>query len=166
MSEPKTTAVNAYIGLGSNLENPRAQVEQAFAELADLPHTRLIATSPLYHSIAVGPGNQPDYINAVAHITTILEPLALLDQLQALEYRHQRVRIEHWGPRTLDLDLLLYADAVIDLPRLQVPHPYLNQRSFVVYPLAAIAPDLVLPCGTSIASLIERIPPDGLSINR
>lgn len=165
MSE-SITAVNAYIGLGSNLDNPRAQVEQAFAELADLPHTQLIATSPLYQSVAVGPGNQPDYINAVAHITTTLEPLALLDQLQALEHRHQRVRIEHWGPRTLDLDLLLYADAVIDLPRLQVPHPYLSQRNFVVYPLAAIAPGLVLPCGTSIASLVEQIPPDGLSINR
>ena len=165
MSE-SITAVNAYIGLGSNLDNPRAQVEQAFAELADLPHTQLIATSPLYQSIAVGPGDQPDYINAVAHITTTLEPLALLDQLQALEHRHQRVRIEHWGPRTLDLDLLLYADAVIDLPRLQVPHPYLSQRNFVVYPLAAIAPGLVLPCGTSIASLVEQIPPDGLSINR
>jgi len=165
MSE-SITAVNAYIGLGSNLDNPRTQVEQAFAELADLPHTQLIATSPLYQSVAIGPGNQPDYINAVAHITTTLEPLALLDQLQALEHRHQRVRIEHWGPRTLDLDLLLYADAVIDLPRLQVPHPYLSQRNFVVYPLAAIAPGLVLPCGTSIASLVEQIPPDGLSINR
>ena len=166
MSGSTTAAVNAYIGLGSNLGDPRAQVEQAFAELAVLPRTQLVATSPLYQSVAVGPGDQPDYINAVAHITTTLEPLALLDQLQALEHRHQRVRIEHWGPRTLDLDLLLYADAVIDLPRLQVPHPYLSQRNFVLYPLAAIAADLVLPCGTSIASLIEQIPPDGLSINR
>jgi|SRR5690554_688992 len=166
MSAPTTTAVDAYIGLGSNLENPRAQVEQAFAELAELAHTQLAASSPLYQSVAVGPGDQPNYVNAVAHLKTRLEPLALLDQLQALEHKHQRVRIERWGPRTLDLDLLLYGDAVIDLPRLQVPHPYLSRRSFVLYPLADIAPDLVLPCGTSIASLIEQIPPDGLAINR
>ena len=156
--------VTAYIGLGSNLDNPQAQVTQAIKELADLPDSILDSVSPLYRSSAVGPGEQPDYINAVARITTHLAPLALLDQLQALEQVHQRVRIERWGPRTLDLDLLLYGDAILDSARLQVPHPYLRQRNFVLYPLAAIAPELVLPCGTRLAVLLEQIPPAGLAV--
>lgn len=158
--------VSAYIGLGSNLAgdlaNPLAQIKLALRELANLPQSKLIASSPRYRSLAVGP-QQPDYINAVACIQTSLSPLALLDQLQALEQQHARVRLEHWGPRTLDLDLLLYANDVIDLPRLQVPHPYLRQRNFVLYPLAAITPDLVLPCGTALASLLHHCPPDGLT---
>lgn len=153
--------VKAYIGLGSNLSgelvSPRAQVELALQELAKLPDSRLLAQSPLFSSKAVGPV-QPDYVNAVACIETRLAPLALLDQLQALEQAHRRVRLEHWGPRTLDLDLLLYGDQQIDLPRLKVPHPYLTQRNFVLYPLAAIAPDLVLPCGTSLTRLCELCP--------
>jgi 2-amino-4-hydroxy-6-hydroxymethyldihydropteridine diphosphokinase len=153
--------VKAYIGLGSNLSgelvSPRAQVELALQELAQLPDSRLLAQSPLFSSKAVGPV-QPDYVNAVACIETRLAPLALLDQLQALEQAHRRVRLEHWGPRTLDLDLLLYGDQQIDLPRLKVPHPYLTQRNFVLYPLAAIAPDLVLPCGTSLTRLCELCP--------
>src|SRR5690606_26531706 len=123
-------------------------------ELAELPSTRLLAASPLYLSRAVGP-EQPDYVNAVAGVQTTLAPLALLDQLQALEQRHQRVRAEHWGPRTLDLDVLLYADEIIDLPRLQVPHPYLKKRNFVLYPLAAIAPDLVVACGAPRHCLVQ-----------
>lgn len=159
---PEATGVTAYIGLGSNLDNPRAQVEQALAELAALPDTRLIAFSPLYQSLAVGPGEQPDYINAVAQLSTRLTPLALLDQLQALEQCHQRVRLERWGPRTLDLDLLLYGDEVIAHPRLHVPHPHLCERNFVLYPLATITPDLVLPCGTRIASLLTQVSAHGL----
>lgn len=154
-------SATAFIGLGSNLASPRAQVEQALAELAQLPETCLVASSPLYQSTAVGP-EQPDYINAVACINTNLAPLYLLDQLQALEQAHQRVRIEHWGPRTLDLDLLLYGDKIIDHPRLQVPHPYLKQRNFVLYPLAAIAGGLVLPCGTSLVALLKETPAQGL----
>lgn len=161
---PATPAVTVFIGLGSNLDNPRAQIEQALIELAQLPHTRLTGQSPLYQSTAVGPGEQPDYINAVVRVTTHLAPLDLLDQLQALEQAHQRVRLEHWGPRTLDLDLLLYNGQVIDQPRLQVPHPYLTQRNFVLYPLAAIEPQLVLPCGTRITTLLEHIPADGLRV--
>jgi 2-amino-4-hydroxy-6-hydroxymethyldihydropteridine diphosphokinase len=150
-------SVNAYIGLGSNLagtlSSPVAQLKQALRELADLPHSHLSAVSPFYRSVAVGP-EQPDYVNAV---------VSLLDHLQALELAHQRVRLQHWGPRTLDLDLLLYGDHVIDLPRLQVPHPYLKHRNFVLHPLAAIAPDLVLPCGTALASLTRNCPLDGLT---
>jgi 2-amino-4-hydroxy-6-hydroxymethyldihydropteridine diphosphokinase len=151
----------AYIGLGSNLEDPLAQVTGAFVELAELPLTSLLARSSLYSSHAVGP-EQPDYINAVALLDTQLAPLALLDALQAIEQAHQRVRIQHWGPRTLDLDLLLYSDQVIDEERLTVPHPYLTQRSFVLYPLADITPNLHLPDGTPLADLLSRCPADGL----
>ncbi|WP_331352974.1 2-amino-4-hydroxy-6-hydroxymethyldihydropteridine diphosphokinase [Cellvibrio sp. UBA7671] len=151
----------AYVGLGSNLEDPLAQVTGAFVELAELPLTSLLARSSLYSSRAVGP-EQPDYINAVALLDTQLAPLALLDALQAIEQAHQRVRIQHWGPRTLDLDLLLYSDQIIEEERLTVPHPYLTQRSFVLYPLADITPNLQLPDGTPLADLLSRCPADGL----
>lgn len=160
-----TAQVSAYIGLGSNLAgslgSPLVQLQQAVQALAALPDTSLKTVSPAYRSIAVGP-EQPDYTNAVACLQTSLAPLALLDQLQAIEQAHERVRVQHWGPRTLDLDLLLYGDQTIDLPRLQVPHPYLTRRNFVLYPLAAINPDLVLPCGTALATLLQDCPPDGL----
>lgn len=153
--------VRAYIGLGSNLDQPRQQVERAFDELAALPDSHLSGRSRLYRSDPVGPP-QPDYINAVAQLDTELEPLALLDALQALEQLHQRVRREHWGPRTLDLDLLLYADRPIQHPRLTVPHPELERRNFVLYPLADINPELRLPSGTPLASLLEACSPRGL----
>lgn len=152
----------AYIGLGSNLDNPRAQIERALAELAAIPHSQLLASSALYRSKAVGPGDQPDYINAVALIDTCLQPLALLDALQAIEQAHQRLRIQHWGPRTLDLDILLLDGQILSSERLNVPHPYLSQRNFVLYPLADIAPDLVLPCGTPLRELLASCPQDGL----
>ena len=151
----------AYVGLGSNLEDPLAQVMCAFDELAEIANTHLLARSSIYSSLPVGPA-QPDYINAVALLDTQLTPLALLDALQAIEQAHQRVRIQHWGPRTLDLDLLLYADQIIDLERLKVPHPYLSQRNFVLYPLADITPNLHLPDGTALADLLSRCPADGL----
>ena len=153
----------AYLGLGSNLENPRAQVEQALVELAAIPQSNLVASSPLYCSAAVGPGDQPNYINAAALLETSLTPLALLDALQAIEQNHQRVRIERWGPRTLDLDILLLDQLIIDNERLKVPHPYLTQRNFVLHPLADIAPTLVLPCGTSLQELIAQCPRGGLA---
>src|SRR6478735_4257138 len=153
----------AYIGLGSNLENPREQVEQAFAELSALKRSELLERSPLYTSIAIGPGEQPDYVNAVALLKTDLPPLELLDALQAIEQSHRRIRIEHWGPRTLDLDILLLGDLCIDSERLKVPHPYLTQRNFVLYPLADIAPHLRLPTGESLQELISSCPQDGLA---
>lgn len=156
------TVLNAYIGLGSNLENPRAQVEQAFSELGNIGKTELIGRSRLYSSRAIGPGEQPDYINAVALLSTELAPLALLDALQAIEQAHRRIRVEHWGPRTLDLDILLLDDQIIDSERLKVPHPYLSQRSFVLYPLADIAPDLILPNGIALTELLVKCPHDGL----
>ncbi|WP_428035901.1 2-amino-4-hydroxy-6-hydroxymethyldihydropteridine diphosphokinase [Amphritea sp.] len=145
-----------FIGLGSNLEHPVTQVSTALLELDRLPQCRNLTPSSLYRSDPVGPPGQPDYINAVASLETTLSPLDLLDALQALEQQHQRVRIQHWGPRTLDLDLLLYGDQLINNERLTVPHPYLQERSFVLYPLAEIAPQLHIPNQKSLAECLEN----------
>ena len=146
-----------YIGLGSNLEDPRHQVSSALKELQQLDNCRNLTHSSLYRSDPVGPPRQPDYINAVACIETTLTPLQLLDALQGIEQDHQRVRIQHWGPRTLDLDLLLYADQIIECDKLTVPHAFLQERNFVLYPLAEIAPDLPLPDGNSLQKLLENV---------
>ncbi|MFD2435484.1 2-amino-4-hydroxy-6-hydroxymethyldihydropteridine diphosphokinase [Modicisalibacter luteus] len=113
----------AYIGLGSNLDGPEQRIEQALTALNRIPLTRLVTVSPRYASSPIGPQDQPDFINAVACVSTRLSPLALLDQLQALEQAHRRRRLRHWGPRTLDLDVLTFDDQSLDLPRLKVPHP-------------------------------------------
>lgn len=147
-----------FIGLGSNLEDPQAQVCRAFDELAELPHCRLVRRSSLYRSAPVGPQDQPDFINAVAELQTALEPEALLDQLQAIERAHQRVRKIHWGPRTLDLDLLLYADRTINTERLTVPHPFMYERGFVLWPLVEVAPQLSLPDGSTLAQRLDQCP--------
>jgi len=154
--------ITAYIGLGSNLDNPLAQVNTALGELDSLPQTHKVGQSSCYRSDPHGPPGQPDYINAVACLQTELPAHDLLDALQSLEQQHQRVRIEHWGPRTLDLDLLLYGEQIIDTERLQVPHPWLAQRSFVLYPLAEITPNLVLPSGQTLASLLTLCDAAGL----
>lgn len=145
----------AYIGMGSNLANPEQQIQQAGEHLHQLAGSHCLALSPLYRSKAIGPGDQPDYINAVAKLDTHLSALALLDALQAIELRQKRVRHERWGPRTLDLDLLLYDQEQISHPRLLVPHPRMAERNFVLAPLVDLAPDLSLPDGTSIASLLK-----------
>lgn len=158
------TFVRAYIGLGSNLANPLQQLQQALEALRRLPDSRLTCVSPFYRSRPMGPAGQPDYLNAVAMLDTVLGPLALLDALQAIELQQGRVRSgERWGPRTLDLDLLLYGAEVIDEARLQVPHPGLAERNFVLYPLADIAPDLVLPDGRSVSALREACPAEGIA---
>ena len=155
--------VRCYIGLGSNLAEPEHQLKQALAALAGLPQSRLIATAPLYRSAPMGPQDQPDYLNTVAALDTGLEPLQLLDALQAIEQRQGRVRDgERWGARTLDLDLLLYGDRVIDTPRLQVPHPGLGQRNFVLYPLYDLAPQLRLPDGRSVEQLRRACSDEGI----
>lgn len=156
------TSLSAYIGLGSNLENPREQVTRAFTELAQLSKSELMAQSPLYQSSPVGPADQPDYINAVALIKTQLSPLELLDALQSIEQAHRRIRREHWGPRTLDLDILLLDNLILQDERLTVPHPFMKVRSFVLYPLADIAPELILPCGTHIRELVSQCNKDDL----
>ncbi len=147
--------VTVFVGLGSNLDRPASQVRDALRELGGLPNTRLLRRSPLYRSAPLGPPGQPDYINAVAMLETRLTPDALLDLLQAIERRHGRMRGERWGPRTLDLDLLLFADRRIDSERLQVPHPEISRRPFVFVPLHDIAPELTLPGVGPLSELVR-----------
>jgi 2-amino-4-hydroxy-6-hydroxymethyldihydropteridine diphosphokinase len=145
-----------FVALGANLEDPKTQLDNAVAALSALAEHQSLKVSPYYGSTPMGDVVQPDYINAVASFETSLTPIALLDTLQEIENTQGRVRKERWGPRTLDLDLLLYGDAIIDEPRLKVPHYGMKERSFVLVPLAAIAPDLVLPCKTPLRSLISE----------
>ncbi|WP_417227427.1 2-amino-4-hydroxy-6-hydroxymethyldihydropteridine diphosphokinase [Amphritea sp.] len=155
-SSSTETWTRCYIGLGSNLEHPVTQVATALLELERLDHCRALVHSSLYRSDPVGPPGQPDYINAVASVETTLSPIELLDALQAIEQQHQRVRIQHWGPRTLDLDLLLYGDQQISSERLTVPHPFIQARNFVLYPLAEIAPEVHIPNQISLANCLEH----------
>ena len=130
----------AYIGLGANLAEPQAQLQRALAVLESHPQLELKTHSRLYGSKPMGPQDQPDYVNAVAEIATTLEAEALLDVLQQIEQQHGRVRkAERWGPRTLDLDILLFNQAIINTPRLTIPHYGMAEREFVVYPLLEIA---------------------------
>lgn len=156
------TAVRAYIGLGSNLDDPVRQLQRAWAALAHVPQTQRVACSRFYRSAPLGPQDQPDYVNAVAALDTTLAPAALLDALQAIETAQGRVRLRRWGPRTLDLDLLLYGHEVLSTPRLTLPHPGLGVRNFVLYPLAELDPDLVLPDGRTLAELLEQCDSAGL----
>ncbi|MBU1331410.1 MAG: 2-amino-4-hydroxy-6-hydroxymethyldihydropteridine diphosphokinase [Gammaproteobacteria bacterium] len=152
-----------YIGLGSNLAEPLAQLRDAFEALAQLPGTQLVASSSLYASDPLGPPDQPRYVNAVAALDTSLTPLQLLDALQGIEQRQGRQRkAERWGPRTLDLDILLFGQRLIDEPRLVVPHYHLHARAFVLYPLAELTPDLHLPDGRTLPTLLAACPFAGL----
>jgi len=137
----------AAIGLGANLGDAAATLHDAIAELARLPATELLRASRLYRTPAWGRTEQPDFINAAALVETALSPRDLLDGLLAIERLFGRVRVdgERWGPRTLDLDLLLYADAVIDEPGLRVPHPHLHERAFALLPLLDAWPDADIP---------------------
>jgi 2-amino-4-hydroxy-6-hydroxymethyldihydropteridine diphosphokinase len=140
----------AYIGLGANLGDPVNQILAARRELQLQPGLCEVAFSGLYRSAPMGPENQPDYVNAVMAVSTRIGPHDLLALLQRVENVHGRVRTgEHWGPRTLDLDLLLYGDETIARPELTVPHPGIADREFVLIPLFEIAPELSVPgCGT------------------
>ncbi|MCF8003984.1 MAG: 2-amino-4-hydroxy-6-hydroxymethyldihydropteridine diphosphokinase [Chromatiaceae bacterium] len=130
-----------YLGLGANLSDPRRQVEQALLQLQTLPRSEVTAVSSLYRTLPVGPADQPDFINAVVQLDTQLEPLVLLAALQQIECQHGRIRNgQRWGPRTLDLDILLIGEQVLALPQLCVPHPQMHCRAFVLGPLAEIAP--------------------------
>ncbi|WP_432697490.1 2-amino-4-hydroxy-6-hydroxymethyldihydropteridine diphosphokinase [Marinobacterium sp. YM272] len=153
-----TETIRCYIGLGSNLNDPQAQVREALEQLAALADCELVAASSLYRSDPVGPQDQPDFINAVAELHTTLDAETLLDQLQALEQSHHRVRERYWGPRTLDLDILLYGNEQIDTERLCVPHRFMRERGFVLWPLAEIAPELILPDGTALSALLALCP--------
>ena len=139
------------VGLGSNLDGPAERVSRALEAIAVLPMTRLLAHSALYDTAPVGPQDQPDFVNAVALLETRLPPLSLLSALQDLEKAAGRVRHRRWGERTLDLDLLLWRDLTIRLPRLTVPHPEMHKRAFVLRPLLDIAPDARLPDGRPLS---------------
>lgn len=144
----------AYLALGSNLDDPAAQVKNAMAALDTLPHTRVLNRSSLYRSAPVGYLDQPDFINAVVQVETELAPHALLDAMLALEQARGRTREFTNAPRTLDLDLLLYDDLVLHEHGLTIPHPEMHRRAFVLQPLLEIAPDCVIP---SIGAAVQTL---------
>jgi 2-amino-4-hydroxy-6-hydroxymethyldihydropteridine diphosphokinase len=147
----------AFVALGANIGDPAATVQAAFQALTSLPDVRLLRTSSLYRTAPVGLRHQPDFINAVAELETGLAPHALLAALLGLEARFGRVRDRRNGPRTLDLDQLLYGDLSLDTPDLTVPHPRLHLRAFVLVPLAEIAPDLAIPGRGSVAAWLPAV---------
>jgi 2-amino-4-hydroxy-6-hydroxymethyldihydropteridine diphosphokinase len=152
-----------YVGIGSNLAEPLQQLRTAIAALRSLPLSHLVAVSSLYASDPLGPSDQPRYINAVAALDSTLAPMQMLDALQTIEREQGRIRGERWGARTLDLDIILFGQRIIDEPRLQVPHYHMQARAFVLYPLAEIAgSDLRLPDGRSLDALLAACPFVGL----
>jgi len=155
-----------YIGLGSNLSDPQQQIHLAIEALEQIQSSALSQVSSLYFSRPMGPQDQPDYMNAVAAITTTLTPLTLLDELQKIENRAGRVRKDNrWGARILDLDILLFDQDIINNERLTVPHYGLELREFVLLPLAEISPNLTLPNGKSVLSLSQNIETNGLKMH-
>lgn len=158
-----SSLVRAYVGLGSNLNDPGAQIRSALAALDAVPATCCVAYSSLYRSKPLGQAAQPDYLNAVAAVDTHLSAEELLQELHLIEELHGRVRgMERWGPRTLDLDLLLYGDVQVEGDALTVPHPGLPKRNFVLYPLHEIAPRLHIPGAGSLQALLESCSSLGL----
>jgi 2-amino-4-hydroxy-6-hydroxymethyldihydropteridine diphosphokinase len=152
----------AYVGVGSNLGDPRGRVLAAFDALGRFPDTRLISRSRLYRTRPFGPVAQDDFINGVAGLLTQLDAHALLDAMRATETAAGRVRTDRWGPRTLDLDLLVFGDQVIDTDTLQVPHPGIAERGFVLAPLHDIAPTLMVPGKGRVEVLRRQLEDDGI----
>ena len=156
----------AYIGLGSNLDHPPRQIRNAMHALDDLPRTRVVEDSGLFLSKPMvppaGPITQPDYYNAVVKIETQLDAYELLDQLQHIEHAQHRIRKERWGPRTIDLDILMFDDLQMNSERLILPHPGIQQRNFVLYPLRNIDDSLEIPGRGMLNDLIEHCPQNGL----
>jgi 2-amino-4-hydroxy-6-hydroxymethyldihydropteridine diphosphokinase len=155
----------AYVGLGSNLDDPPARVRAALAALGSLPATRLERSSRMYGSAPLGRPDQPDYCNAVAALVTRLPPDALLGQLQELEARLGKApAAERWGPRVIDLDLLSMSDLRVAGASLQLPHPGIAQRAFVLFPWREIAPDYLVPGLGPVQALAARLPPDAATV--
>lgn len=147
-----------FIAVGSNLASPLDQVNAAIAALGEIPQSRVIAVSAFYRTPPLGPQDQPDYLNAAVELETDLPPEALLDNTQRIELQQGRVRKEErWGPRTLDLDIMLFGDEVINSERLIVPHYDMHNRGFMLWPLAEIAPDLRFPNGTLLAVVLQKL---------
>ena len=157
-------AVRAWVGLGSNLREPRQQIDAALQALAAIPQTQLLRASRLYRTPPWGRLDQPDFINAVAELATTLAPEALLAQLRRIEHDAGRQRLERWGPRSLDLDLLLHGDARIDTETLQLPHPRLHERAFVLVPLAELAPELWIEPHGRVIDLLAQVDRSGVEV--
>ncbi|WP_312467757.1 2-amino-4-hydroxy-6-hydroxymethyldihydropteridine diphosphokinase [Pseudescherichia sp.] len=147
-----------YIALGSNLASPLSQVTAAIDALGAIPDSQIVAVSSFYRTPPLGPQDQPDYLNAAVALETSLAPEALLDHTQRIELNQGRVRkAERWGPRTLDLDIMLFGDEIIATPRLTVPHYDMKNRGFMLWPLFEIAPELHFPDGETLASVLARL---------
>lgn len=147
-----------YIALGSNLASPLEQVNAAVNAIGEIPESRIVALSSFYRTPPLGPQDQPDYLNAAVALATTLEAETLLDHTQRIELQQGRVRkAERWGPRTLDLDIMLFGDRVINSERLTVPHYDMKNRGFMLWPLFEIAPDLHFPDGTSLQQRLAHL---------
>lgn len=147
-----------YIAIGSNLASPLEQVNAAIRALVDIPDSRVVSVSSLYRTPPLGPQDQPDYLNAAVALETSLAPEALLDHTQRIELQQGRVRkAERWGPRTLDLDIMLFGDAIINSERLTVPHYDMKNRGFMLWPLFEIAPQLHFPDGLALRAALENL---------
>lgn len=157
-------AETAYVALGSNLEQPELQLQRAVDNIDSAPHIAVSACSRLYRSDPVGPPGQPDYCNAVVAVNTTLKPVQLLDALQSIEKAHGRVRSVRWGPRTLDLDIILFGNHTIESERLTIPHYQMHVRNFVLCPLLDVAPDLELPDGTALKAMVDELGYQGLNV--
>lgn len=155
-----------YIGLGSNLsgskQNPSQHLENALQSINNNPEIHNLSHSSFYCTKPIGPQDQPDYVNAVARVETTLSPTVLLDYLQDIETSHGRVRDERWGPRTLDLDILVYGDLTIDTDRLTIPHPRISERAFVLVPILEIDPNFNFETGISAADLLANCGDQGI----
>jgi len=148
----------AYVGLGSNLDDPSARIAEACAALAEIPNSRFVRASSLYRTPPFGPVAQPEFVNAVAALLTQLSPQELLAALKQIEARMGRTApIERWGPRRIDLDLLVYGDVTLEEPGITVPHPGIPERAFVLVPFAEIAPDLLVPRAGRVSMLLGRV---------
>ena len=157
-----------YIGLGSNLggdlASPKQNITSAIDALGEIQSTHMIGASSFYESKPVGPQDQGDYINAVVKLETDLDAAKLLDSLQAIENDHGRERKQHWGPRTLDLDILLFGDQIIHNERLTIPHPEIGNRPFVLVPLVEIEPDCAIPEKGLVSDLVSKVDQAGLKV--
>ena len=148
----------AYIAIGSNLASPLEQVNAAVNALAEIPDSRVISVSSFYRTPPLGPQDQPDYLNAAVVLETELGPEALLDNTQRIELQQGRVRkAERWGPRTLDLDIMLFGHEVINTERLTVPHYDMKNRGFMLWPLFEVAPDLTFPDGIPLREILDNL---------
>lgn len=156
--------IRVYLALGSNLADPLHQVQSALNALAAMPDSSLVATSALYRTPPYGPPDQPDFLNAAVALDTRLDAESLLNYTQRIELEQGRVRKAHrWGPRTLDLDIMLFGEQTLNTPRLTVPHYDMHNRDFMLLPLLEIAPDLCLPDGTRLADILTTLDSSAIS---